>query len=135
MHFLVEYPLLLVAAAAVFVVVLANWARPGMPRKDPKRAFDSRQSSVGMLRADHRCEMGLLFRCKRGAHHGDHFFPHSRGGATNLENFVAACPRHNLAKGARMPSRALQTAIELRRGRYFNPGVDVSAGAWFGGAR
>lgn len=95
---------------------------PRSTRKDPKRLFTSDQRRVGFERAGGRCEMdGLLVftRCGRRAEHGDHWIPHSKGGCTNLENFVAACSICNLAKSNRMPSRIESLRLESRRQRYF----------------
>lgn len=127
-----EHPVIIGAAAILAVLFIVNWTRPAMPRRDPKRRFDRAQTQAGMSRAGHQCEMGTFIRCRQASAHGDHFFPHTRGGASNLTNFVAACQRHNLSKGAKMPSRSLQFAIEVRRARYFPPGQNRTAGCWFG---
>ncbi|HEX2248348.1 MAG TPA: HNH endonuclease signature motif containing protein [Arthrobacter sp.] len=60
-------------------------------------------------RAGGVCELegGFRRRCSRPAEHGDHFHPWSRGGATSLQNFVAACARCDRTKGGRAcPPRA-----------------------------
>ncbi|MFB9714701.1 HNH endonuclease signature motif containing protein [Arthrobacter methylotrophus] len=59
-------------------------------------------------------------RCSRPAEHGDHFYPWSKGGATSLQNFVAACSRCNRAKGAQIPSPSQQKRLERRRLGYVN---------------
>lgn len=95
---------------------------PRSARKDPKRLFAKSQRRVGFDRAGNRCEMDgfLIFtRCRRKAEHGDHWIPHSKGGCTNLENFVAACAICNLAKSNRTPTRMETFRLESRRQRYF----------------
>lgn len=46
--------------------------------------------------AGHRCAY-----CNGPARSGDHVRPHSKGGASTIENVVAACRRCNTAKGNR----------------------------------
>ncbi|WP_354513017.1 HNH endonuclease signature motif containing protein [Paenarthrobacter sp. 4246] len=73
-----------------------------------------------MTRAKGRCELESRYgkRCTQAAEHGDHFYPWSRGGATSLRNFVAACSQCNRRKGARIPSPGLLTRLERRRASY-----------------
>jgi hypothetical protein len=73
-------------------------------------------------------EAGFRRRCSRPAEHGDHFFPWSKGGASSLQNFVAACARCNRTKGARLPSPGQQARMERRRRAYFTPDGSVSVG-------
>lgn len=89
-------------------------------RRDPVRRFTRQQRREGMARAGGQCEMEAGFgrRCSRPAEHGDHFFPWSKGGATSLQNFVAACSTCNRAKGARIPSPVQQARLERRRMAY-----------------
>lgn len=125
-----------VVGAIVLLVVI--WAAGSRGReKDPQRAFTAIQRSEGFARAGGRCEFKkfAFFRCGGNAEHGDHFFPWSRGGASSAENFVAACARCNLSKGARQPSVFVKHALERRRRRYFPAGVNTRAGAWYGGGR
>ncbi|WP_429387806.1 HNH endonuclease [Paenarthrobacter sp. TE4293] len=73
-----------------------------------------------MTRARGRCELESAYgrRCAQAAEHGDHFYPWSKGGATSLRNFVAACSQCNRRKGARIPSPGLLTRLERRRASY-----------------
>ena len=84
-----------------------------------------------------QCEYAAfgLFRCTRTAEHGDHFYPHSKGGATSMRNGVAACAKCNISKSAKMPSLATRLLIEHRRRRYFPAGLDRHAGEWFKGVQ
>ena len=47
-----------------------------------------------------------------------------------MTNLVAACPSHNLSKGAKMPSALLRSRIESRRKSYFPRGTSLTAGEW-----
>lgn len=96
-------------------------------QKDPQRAFSAAQRAAGFARCQNRCEHISLLgrRCKAQAVHGDHIWPHSRGGATTLANFAGLCARHNLVKGARTPSRMAIRRLERRRRAYFPPGQPV----------
>ncbi|QYF91407.1 HNH endonuclease [Arthrobacter sp. PAMC25284] len=89
-------------------------------RRDPLRRFTSQQRREGMTRAGGRCEMEAAFwrRCTRRAEQGDHFYPWSKGGSTTVLNFVAACPRCNGAKAARIPTPWTQRKLENRRLAY-----------------
>ncbi|MEV7660488.1 HNH endonuclease signature motif containing protein [Paenarthrobacter sp. NPDC089316] len=83
-----------------------------------------------MVRAGGQCELesGYGRRCTRAAEHGDHFYPWSRGGATSLRNFVAACGDCNRRKGARIPSPGLHARLERRRASYVGSGDAVPVG-------
>jgi len=96
-----------------------------------QRLFTSAQKDQGHARAGRRCEFSDgMSRCKNRSEHGDHFYPHTRGGATTMKNFVAACSQHNLSKGAKMPSAVEKRRIEQRRKRYFPAFTSVKAGEW-----
>lgn len=126
-------PLVWIALLCIIVLLLFTIRHPGQLLKDPDRAFNPALRREGFARAGSRCEYGTLFgRCPAPAEHADHFFPHSRGGATTLANHVAACSRHNLAKSDRMPTRACARAIARRRTRYFPSGVSPIPGQWYG---
>lgn len=101
---------------------------------DPRRFFSQSDRAAGFARAGGRCEMNgfLGLRCRSGAEHGDHHYPHSRGGATTLDNFVAACAHHNLAKSDKVPSKMATRRMERRRQRYFPEGAPVSVGSRVG---
>ncbi len=98
--------------------------------RDPRRAFTSAQRREGNQRAGERCEFDrfLFFRCKGPAQHGDHWYPWSKGGATELGNYVAACAKHNLAKSAKTPTLWQTRRLEHRRRNYFPEGVPTAAG-------
>lgn len=119
--------------AVVVALFIAN-ARPTAPgnRRDPRRLFPADVRQEGFRRAGNRCEMESLpgIRCRRQASAGDHWFPHSLGGATTTTNLVAACTRCNSRKRARIPSYGQTLRLEARRRRYFPPGAPTTAGAW-----
>lgn len=114
---------------ALFIVAAVVHGRD-VRRRDPLRRFNRQQRREGMARAGGQCEMEAGFgrRCSRPAEHGDHFFPWSKGGSTNLQNFVAACARCNRAKGARIPSPGRQARMERRRREYVAPDSTASVG-------
>lgn len=120
-----DYPvyvgiLALVLLAPMLVGALVS-ALPRRIHKDPQRLFTVGQKQAGAARAGGRCEMETLIftRCRRPGEHGDHWLPHSKGGNSTLDNFVWACARHNLAKGAHWPSFWETSRMEWRRRRYF----------------
>ncbi|WP_081801696.1 HNH endonuclease [Arthrobacter sp. 9MFCol3.1] len=119
--------LLLVVLTVVAAVIRAR----DLKRRDPVRRFSRQQRREGLARAGGQCEMesGLRRRCPRPAEHGDHFYPWSKGGSTNLQNFVAACANCNRTKGARVPSPSQQARMERRRREYVAPAGSVSVGA------
>ncbi|WP_028266300.1 HNH endonuclease [Arthrobacter sp. MA-N2] len=110
--------LLIIAVVVVAIIIRGRDLR----RRDPLRRFTRQQRQEGMARANGQCEMetGFRRRCSRPAEHGDHFYPWSKGGATSLQNFVAACSRCNRAKGAQIPSPSQQKRLERRRLGYVN---------------
>lgn len=101
----------------------------GAPR-DPRRVFSGAERALGFSRAGNQCEFArwVVFRCSRTAAHGDHFIPWSKGGATSMRNFVAACPACNLAKSAHTPGRLAAALVSSRRRRYFPEGVPRAVG-------
>ncbi|MCU1533013.1 MAG: endonuclease [Arthrobacter sp.] len=113
-----------IAVPAVLIIALMAIAAimrgRDLRRRDPVRRFTRQQRRQGMARAQGQCEMEDVFRrrCSSPAEHGDHFYPWSKGGATSLQNFVAACGRCNRAKGARIPSPSQQMRMERRRRGY-----------------
>lgn len=119
--------LFIVGLGIVAAVVHARDVR----RRDPVRRFSRQQRKEGMARAGGRCELeaGFRRRCARPAEHGDHFYPWSKGGSTNLQNFVAACAGCNRAKGARIPSPGKQARLEGRRRDYVASDGDLNVGA------
>lgn len=124
-------PLLVTAAVLYGVFFIVKVVRRIIPvRKDSRRLYSDRDKLIGFARAGKRCEMEgfLWFRCSRKAEHGDHHYPHSRGGATSMKNFVAACAKCNISKGAKVPSRFATKRMERRRRGYFPSGVEVTVG-------
>ncbi|GAA1937517.1 hypothetical protein GCM10009689_17620 [Brevibacterium antiquum] len=125
-----------VLAAVLIVIVIARAMARRTSTTDPTRLFTSDQRREGMVRAENRCEMPKLFglmRCRRRAEHGDHFFPWSRGGATTMSNYVAACAKCNLAKSNHVPTRLTTGLIALRRRRYFPDGNRTQPGQRYQG--
>ncbi len=128
-------PWLLAIPATLIMIIAARVAgRRGNGQRDPQRLFTAAQRQEGMGRvmtiprtgkpSYPRCEMEVFpfMRCTARASHGDHHYPWSRGGASTLENYVAACARHNLAKGAKTPSWGQTQRMEARRRKYFPAG-------------
>ena len=129
----------LATVAVVFVVLrvvfaiaaLIQTARRKKWREQYERGYNLQQRLEGFQRAGNRCEFDSGFgRCGNRAEHADHFYPWSRGGATSMQNLVAACSGHNLSKGAKMPSAVLKARIESRRRSYFPKHVSKTAGEW-----
>ena len=99
--------------AAVFVfIVLRAVTRTvrsvihGGHRKDPVRLFSGAVRAEIFARAGHRCEQHswLFGRCRETRRlQADHVHPHSRGGATAVQNGQALCGRHNSRKAADVP--------------------------------
>jgi 5-methylcytosine-specific restriction endonuclease McrA len=110
-----------ILAFLFLILLLRRYASGAMVQRDPQRDFSAAQRREGFARAGHRCEHKplLWLRCTAAPTHGDHIYPHSRGGATSLANFQALCARHNLAKADRAPSRFYIWYLERRRRRYF----------------
>ena len=127
-----------VIAVTIFVlrgIAMATSATRRRRRRDRAarlgRSFTSEQKALGHRRAGNRCEFSVgMHRCRARSVHGDHFYPFSRGGATTLKNFVAACEYHNLSKGAAMPSTFEKARIEARRKGYFPALTPVQVGEW-----
>lgn len=132
-----QHPLI-AAGTVVAVAVLASVPNLMMGRgtgqQDPRRIFCAADRKAAFDRAGNRCEYEgwLGLRCRRPAHHADHFYPWTRGGATSIRNLVAACTACNLHKSSHMPTPGAKRRLERRRRRYFPAGVDVAAGEWFG---
>lgn len=106
---------------AAFVAAMHRLRTGARAQTDPQRAFTPAQRAAGFARAGNRCEHKpwLGPRCTAAPTHGDHVYPHSRGGATTLANFQALCARHNLRKSDRVPSMWAIRRLERRRARYF----------------
>jgi hypothetical protein len=121
-----------IVAVVVLLFVLSNSKQKGN-QKDPSRLFSSSQRASGFSRAANRCEFdkAIFWRCRKAAQHGDHWFPHSKGGATSMTNFVAACAPCNLSKSAKNPTRGQTARLKRRRRKYFPAGMDSTAGEWY----
>ena len=126
-------PVLIVIGILALIILGRYIAANAKRDSDPTRMYTKNQRNDGFTRATNRCELDgfLWFRCRRPAEHGDHFFPWSKGGATSMSNFVAACGFCNMSKGAKQPSRSLGRRIRNRRRRYFPAGLPRDAGEWF----
>lgn len=98
--------------------------------KDPQRMYTTEQRTESFARAGGQCEYmsWALSRCGAPAEHADHFFPHSKGGATSLLNCVASCAHHNTSKGAKVLPKRAGKFLEMRRKRYYPAGVPVTVG-------
>ncbi|KQO98857.1 HNH endonuclease [Leifsonia sp. Leaf264] len=132
-QFLGDQPMF--AAALGFVLLIAlfrGWSKAKKAfnrrghRPDGARLFTPAQKAEGARRAGRgRCEHKdpMWFRCSKPGTHGDHIYPHSRGGATAMSNLQMLCPTHNLAKSATVPTRTYIWRLERRRARYFPAGV------------
>lgn len=119
------FGLVLVVAGALDMI-----RNTGTVQRDSTRMFSSRERTDGFARAGGRCELEIIpfVRCRRAPTHGDHYIPWSKGGATNMANFVAACRTCNLRKSDSVPSAFARWRLEQRRKKYFPPGVPVIAG-------
>jgi hypothetical protein len=117
-------------AVVVLFILAAVVTSRDVRRRDPVRRFTRQQRREGMARAGGGCELEAGFgrRCGRPAEHGDHFYPCSKGGSSNLQNFVAACARCNRTKRARIPSPGQQQRLERRRREYVASDISVSVG-------
>lgn len=126
-------PFIIAAGFFLLVTVSRSIAAARQVPTDPSRLFSAVQKTEGFARAGGQCEMdGVFFlRCRAKAHHGDHHYPWSKGGSTSMANFVAACARHNISKGAKIPTAWATMRIEARRRKYFPQGVTVKAGERF----
>jgi 5-methylcytosine-specific restriction endonuclease McrA len=98
--------------------------------KDPQRMYTKAQRMQAAAQSGGQCEMEgfLWFRCRRPGAHGDHFYPHSLGGATDMANLVWACQQCNLRKGAKVPTWGQKIRLERRRKRYFPENIRVEVG-------
>lgn len=114
----------------LIVISVVNSNRSAPKQKDPVRMFTAAQRVEGFSRAGNQCELESMpfVRCRETASHGDHHYPWSKGGATSMLNFTAACVRCNTSKGAKVPSRFSTWRLERRRRRYFPAGIPVTAG-------
>lgn len=132
-----EQPALLIGIVVFVALVTKVLTGPqggGSKARDPQRLYTNRDRRAGFDRAGGRCEGEWLpfVRCTRPANAGDHWLPHSKGGATSAANFVALCSIHNRSKSARVPSRFQTARLQVRRRKYMSDRALVTAGQWFG---
>lgn len=122
-----------ITCGILLALMISRALRASHANRDPQRMFIAEHRRICFDRAGYRCEMSALgpLRCQRPAEHADHHFPWARGGASTLDNAVAACPRHNTSKGAKMPSRMQTWVITRRRRRYFPQYTNHRPGAWY----
>lgn len=92
-------------------------------KRDPVRVFTSTIKREAAEMAGGRCEGTRVIRCRRRGNdlHGDHWYPHSRGGATTPVNLVMLCPKCNRRKSDKIPTSAETTVLYLRRRSYMPP--------------
>jgi 5-methylcytosine-specific restriction endonuclease McrA len=117
----------IIIGLALFVFIAVRQSRDGNGPTDQRRIFTQSERIQGFARAGNQCEHVSIFgrRCTNAPTHADHHYPHSKGGATAMSNFVALCARHNLTKGSRVPTGAATRRLERRRRAYFPPGMRV----------
>ncbi len=122
--------------AAIAVLLVANAVVRalrslihGRHQLDVQRRFAAAQRVIILSRAGHRCEHTSVRygRCDvTDGLHADHVHPHSRGGATVVENAQALCWRHNKQKAARVPWSWELTRLARRRRGYFPIGMETA---------
>lgn len=120
---------LLVLLAIGKVVQLGRGIVHGRHPLDARRRFSGRERAAILARAVGRCEAHswLLGRCRQTEGlQADHVHPHSRGGATSVENGQALCARHNRRKSARVPWDWELARLEQRRRAYVPPDVGTT---------
>ena len=128
-----DHPRVLVGLVLSFwlTVMVRSWLIRHR-RRDPVRLFTAAQNARARQLASNRCEHhGLFRRCPSPGAHGDHWFPHSKGGATSDDNLVWLCAPHNLRKSARWPSRRSTRRLARRRRGYFPAGEPTRPGRLF----
>lgn len=103
--------------------------------RDEKRVYTRSEKDTALFKVDNRCEgTGYFFRCRyKGKDlHGDHWFPHARGGATTQQNLVMLCPKCNRKKSDHVPNHFKTKALERRRknGKKYRGTTMKKAGEW-----
>lgn len=102
------------------IAQLIHRSRP-KHKRDSDRAFSNAMKSEASQQCNNRCEgTGILFRCSHvgGDLQGDHWFPHSLGGATSRENLVMLCPKCNRKKSNKIPTRLQTYSLSRRRRKH-----------------
>lgn len=113
----------LYVAPALYAGLVAQVSR--LARKDPKRLYGPAERRKATEWAVDRCEgeNWLMLRCRRRAEEGDHWLPHSLGGATSRRNLVMLCAKCNRAKSALVPTLWHSARLAWRRLRYYPSGL------------
>lgn len=113
-----------------------EYAPNGWP-KDPTRNFSKQDSDWGKQACNYQCEYvdensGRCFH-QGDDLHADHWFPHSKGGATTRDNLVMLCPDHNYKKSAKVPNYYQTRLLELSRslGYGYRTKMSVPVGKWY----
>lgn len=127
------YPKLFGACLLLLLILvwLTTFVGPGSAARDPQRMFTAQQRKDGFDRAGGQCEFTrfVFFRCGRPAEHADHWKPWSRGGASDMQNLVAACAPCNLSKSNKPPTMWQSMMLQRRRRHYFPVGTITAAGS------
>lgn len=102
--------------------------------RDSVRTYRLHDRKIFSSKCNDRCEgVGIFFRCtRRGNLQGDHWYPHSRGGATTKKNLVMLCQKCNGRKLAHVPSVFQTYALYFRRkiGWGYNGMDEIKPGEW-----
>ena len=98
---------------------------------DPDADFTREQKTIASVFAWNRCEMERFpwIRCREVTGDVTHFYPHSKGGATEVSNSVWSCAQCRTLRENRTPTLAIKRRIERRRIRYFPDYMPVSCGS------
>lgn len=102
---------------------------------DPQRLFTAEQKAAAMRACNYQCENiigGTRCSYRGNDLHGDHWFPHSKGGATTVENLVMLCPACNRAKYNHIPTERATAELNAYRAQgigYLYPMPPV--GQWY----
>lgn len=70
---------------------------------DPNREFSIDQKRVKLVEQDYKCGYCGTEISDVHESHGDHTFPHSKGGMTDMQNLTVACPSCNQLKSDMTP--------------------------------
>jgi hypothetical protein len=98
-------------------------------RRDAQRLFVGADRATLLARAGRRCEhhSWLSGRCPATERRqADHVHPHSRGGATSIDNGQVLCARHNAGQADRVPWRWELDRLARRRQAYFPPNAPTA---------
>lgn len=88
--------------------------------RDTPRSYSKSDRDKASRKVGHRCEGGIWFRCRHTGKdlQGDHWFPHSRGGATTNKNLVMLCRKCNGKKTDHVPDFFATWRLTQRRKKY-----------------